>query len=92
VSGSRNATAVLVFQQVGGRSRRGVVAPAARWGERHDGAGAAACAEPERDVAAERIADEVRGLESRLVHSALDRVGQRPMPLLPVIGGPEPPR
>jgi len=28
-------------------------------------------------VAAERVADQVRGLEPRLVHAALDRVGHR---------------
>jgi hypothetical protein len=35
-------------------------------------------------VASKRVADDVRGLEARLVHSALDRVGERGVAHLPL--------
>jgi hypothetical protein len=56
----------------------GVVAggPAARRGERHDRAGAPACGERQREVAAERVSDQVRGREAGLVHRGLEQVGR----------------
>ena len=57
----------------------GVVAtrPSARRRERDDRAGSAAGGQLERDEAAERIANEVRGLDVRLVKRALDELGER---------------
>ena len=51
--------------------------PPAGRGERHDRRRPAARGELQRDVAAERVADDVRGLEARVVHRTLDRVGDR---------------
>ena len=51
--------------------------PAAGRRERHDRARAPARGELERDVAAERVPDQVRGLEPGRVHRALDGVGER---------------
>ena len=58
------------------RLQVGVVArrPAARRRERHDGARAPARGELQREVAAERVAGDVRRLEAGLVQRALDRV------------------
>ena len=52
--------------------------PAPGRGERDDRAGAPARGELECDVAAERVARDVRRREARIVHRALDRVGERP--------------
>ena len=56
----------------------GVVAggPATGRRERDDGLGTAAGRELQRDVAAERVADDVGGRDAGLVHGALDPVGQ----------------
>ncbi len=54
-----------------------VVLPTAGRGERHDRPRPPARGELERDVAAERVADEVRSLEARVVHRPLDGVGHR---------------
>ncbi len=50
--------------------------PAAGRGQRHDRQSPAAGRELQRDVAAERVADDMGGLEAGLVHRPLDRVGQ----------------
>src|SRR5207244_1827434 len=59
------------------RGRVGVVGPAAGGRERDDAARAPACGELERDVAAERVAYQVRGRETGGVQRALDLVGER---------------
>ncbi len=51
--------------------------PAAGRRERDDAARAAAGGELQRDVAAERVADEVRGGEAGVVHGRLDGVDER---------------
>ena len=48
--------------------------PAAGRGERHDGFGPATGGELEREVPAERVADDVGGGEARLVERPLDRI------------------
>ncbi len=58
------------------RDRLVAVRPAARGRERDDGPRASARRELQRDESAERVADDVRGLEAGRVHRALDRVGQ----------------
>ena len=57
----------------------GVVAlgPAARRRQRDDRARPPARGEPQRQVAAERVADEVRGLKARTVHRRLQEIGDR---------------
>jgi hypothetical protein len=52
------------------------VRPAARGRQRDDGPRATARGELQRDEAAQRVADDVRGLEAGRVHRLLDRVGQ----------------
>ena len=60
--------------------------PAGREG--HDRSRPAARGELQRDVAAERVADDVGGLEAGVVHRALDRVGIAPRSISPSSGGP----
>jgi hypothetical protein len=62
--------------------------PTAGRGERNRCVRATASSELERDMAPERVPDEVRCLEARLVHRLLDGVGEPGALAFPSIGGP----
>ena len=67
---------------------RGVaLSPSPRRGKRHHGLRAPTRCELERHVAAERVTDDVRGLESGRVHGPLDRIGELRLLELPVQRG-----
>ena len=85
----RHPEQLLGGGEIGERVPERIIAggPAAGRGERDHAPGTSPLGELERQVAAQRVADDMCRLDSRLVHHRLERVGERALVRLPIERG-----